>query len=196
MKKILATTLLLTSFVLPAEAARPVKDGIVVSADINRIRVRRMDTYVGVITAGLGYKFDLGKNFSLIPEYRIGTGFTEGTMDVGGELTAGTGSGYLVYREDIDVEVDSFMAFSVRGQYDLNNGIYAYIAPSYSRTKTSTSTAFLSTDPRKNSFGKTYTGFGYRAGLGFHLTSRLGADVSYERYSEITGLSFGLHYTF
>ncbi len=140
MKKILATAFIFTSLITTAEAAQQADNGIVVGVDYTYFTISPYygDANPGAINASIGYKFNLTNNFSLTPEYKIGTGLTDDSTRRVVSVFASV-DGVLYEFEDIDVEIDNFMLFSLRAQYELDNGIYFYIAPSYARTKISLS---------------------------------------------------------
>ncbi len=189
MKKILATAFVFTSLITTAEAAQQADNGFVVGADYSQLTttVYYEDAHLGAITASVGYKFNFANNFSLIPEYKIGTGIVDDS-ETTLFATIGTPHGSVLYRGDIDYELDSFMAFSLKVQYELDNGIFFYIAPSYSRAEASMSgTDYQTSTPKKTSFSETYTGLGLLGGLGFNLNKHWGADISYQKYSDIKG---------
>ncbi len=199
MKKILATAFLFTSLITTAEAAQQADNGFVVGIDYTQLRTTVYDEDItfGVINAAFGYKFNFPNNLSLTPEYKIGTSVADDSLDVYA-YTFTASSGIVTYRNEIDIELDSFMAFSLRGQYELDNGIYFYIAPSYARTEVSVSVMDYAkiTGPEKVSLSKTHTDLGYKGGIGFNLNKHWGADISYQKHSDIKGFSFAVRYSF
>ena len=68
-----------------------------------------LDVSLGGIVGSLGYKIKSGDNFYLIPEVRIGTGISDDSVS------------YLGV--NVDVELDGFLALSLRAQFELDNGV-------------------------------------------------------------------------
>lgn len=67
---------------------------------------------LGAMYGAVTYEFvKEGSKFSVIPELRLDTDISEDKMD------------------SVKVEVERFTSLSVRGQYNYDNGFYAYVMP-------------------------------------------------------------------
>lgn len=132
------------------------------------------DISLGVVAGSLGYEFNTSEKFSLVPELRIGLGIKDDEFD------------WIV---DVDVEVERFVSFSVRGQYDFNNTWYAYAAPSYTNLelKASLDDYFDSADESE---------FGFSAGFGINLTETTAIEVTFEDFDGTNLVGAGLKFAF
>ncbi|WP_114326892.1 outer membrane beta-barrel protein [Candidatus Colwellia aromaticivorans] len=130
-----------------------------------------IDISLSGISGSLGYKIDSNTNFNFIPEVRIGTGISDDT----------------VY--GVDVEMDSFIALSVRGQYSLENGVYLFAAPSYANVElTASYGGYSETDDSWE--------FGIGGGAGYKFNESTSAEFMYEQYDGTDVLSFGVKFDF
>lgn len=137
------------------------------------------DISLGGIAGSIGYKFKSGETFYLIPEARVGIG-------IGSDNVSESGI-------DIDMELDSFVAFSVRGQFEFDNGMYVYVAPSYANAKF-TATASLGGVTAKVSDDSWELGVG--GGVGYQFNKTLAAELSYEQFDGTDMLSVGVKFNF
>lgn len=126
---------------------------------------------LGAITGSIGYKFDLGNNFSVVPELRLGFGL--GDDKIG----------------DAKLEIKRFTALTVRGQYDFASGAYVYAAPSYANLDVKASAYGESDSDDSNEFG-------FGAGVGYNFNKQLGAEFSIESYDGTKIYSVGARYSF
>ncbi|MBM6551840.1 outer membrane beta-barrel protein [Marinomonas ostreistagni] len=69
------------------------------------------------VFGSLGYKHRVTQQFSLVPEVRVGLGI--------GDDTARYNS------QDLDVELDEFIALSLKGQFDINQQLYVFANPTF-----------------------------------------------------------------
>ncbi|MFY8273291.1 outer membrane protein [Pseudoalteromonas sp. SSDWG2] len=126
---------------------------------------------LNALVGSLGYKFKSSDSFYFMPELRLGTGL--GDDDLYG----------------IKVEVESFMALSLRGQYDFDNGMYLYGAPSYANVEV-----------KASGYGASATEdeweFGLGGGLGYNFSNGVAAELSYEQFDGVDVVSFGLKFDF
>jgi hypothetical protein len=134
---------------------------------------------LGGISGTLGYKIDSDNNFYFMPEVSIGTGISDDSITMLGV--------------DVDVEMDSFIALSVRGQYDLNNSIYLFAAPSYANVKI---TASASQGSQSASATEDSWEFGFGGGVGYKFNESTSAEFMYEQYDGVDILSFGVKLDF
>ena len=151
---------------------------------------------LGAIVGSLGYKINIHDNFYLIPEVRVGLG--AGSNSVSDSKSIGN------YKEmsKLEAEIDSLVAFSVRGQFKFKSGIYLYAAPTYSRG--SFSYTLNNVGQYGNESPSTYVysdnesrdDITVTAGIGCNLGEIASAELSYEKFegSEVTSL--GIKYNF
>ena len=106
-----------------------------------------------------------------MPELRLGTGISDDNMD------------------GFKLEVERFTALSVRGQYNFDNGFYAYAMPSYANldVKASFSGASYSDDEWELGFG---------AGVGKKLNDKTSVEASFENYDGLDVFTVGFKYSF
>lgn len=129
------------------------------------------DISLGGLTGSLGYQFDAQNGFYFTPELRVGTGISDDS--VGG----------------IDVEMDRFVALSVRGQYSVNQQIYLFAAPSYANVELTASGAGVSSSSDDWEFG-------LGGGIGYQMTDAMSAEFMFEQYDEADLMSFGVKFAF
>jgi opacity protein-like surface antigen len=94
-----------------------------------------------------------------------------------------------VIRSDIKVEIERFIALSLRGQYNFSNGAYVYVVPSYANLKSKVNYAGESDSDDSWEFG-------VGAGVGYQLNKKISVEASYENYDETDLLSVGFKYAF
>jgi len=130
------------------------------------------DLSLGVIYGAVAYEFAKeGSKFSLVPELRLGTGISDDNIS-GAKL-----------------EVESFTALSVRGQYNYDNGFYAYVMPSYANLDVKASF-------RGASFSDDEWNFGFGAGVGKKLNDKTSVEASFENYDGTDVITVGFKYAF
>lgn len=138
-----------------------------------------LEISLGGISGSLGYKIDSDNNFYFMPEVRIGTGISDDSV--------------TMFGVDVDVEMDSFIALSVRGQYELNNGVYLFAAPSYANVEL---TASASQGGQSASVTEDSWEFGFGGGVGYKFNESTSAEFMYEQYDGVDVLSFGVKFDF
>lgn len=138
-----------------------------------------LDISVGGIVGSLGYKIKSGDNFYLIPEVRIGTGISDDSVS------------YLGV--DVDVELDGFLALSLRGQFELDNGVYLFAAPTYANAEF---TASASQGGQSASATEDSWEFGVGGGIGYNFSKTTSAEVTYEQFDGTDAFSVGLKINF
>lgn len=126
---------------------------------------------IGVIGASVGYKMPTESAFSVTPQLRLGMGLSEDSY--GG----------------FDVEIDSFVALSAKGQYDFTPVFYGFIEPSYGQAK-------MSVSPSVGVEIDDDWEFGIGGGLGYTFTDFIAAEVQYETYDETDVLSLNLRFSY
>jgi len=130
---------------------------------------------LGALIGSLGYKFQSSGSFHIMPEVRIGFGITDDTVSF------------------FEVELDSFMAFSVRGQFDLDSGVYLFAAPTYANAKFTESVSQVDL-----SYSTTFDSweFGLGLGAGYNFNPSTSAEVSYEQFDGTDVITFGAKFNF
>ena len=126
---------------------------------------------LNALVGSLGYKFKTGDNFYLVPELRLGTG-------VGDDELYGA-----------KIEVESFTALSLRGQYDLESGLYIYGAPSYANLEVKAS-AYV------ESASEDEWEFGLGGGVGYNFSNAMLAELSYEQFDGVDVVSLAVKFDF
>jgi len=115
------------------------------------------------------------ENFTVIPELRLGTGISDDSVDF--------------YYGDIDIELESFIALSLRAQYQVNERFYLYAMPSYANAEL-----------KASGFGESETDdeweFGFGAGAGFTITEDVSLNFSYELYDDTDVITAGISVNF
>lgn len=130
------------------------------------------DVSLNILYGSASYKIESSyKDFSFVPELRIGTGVGDDSIN------------------GVKLEIKRFIALSVRGQYDYNNGAYVYIMPSYANL-----------DMKVSGYGESMSDdnweFGVGAGVGYNLNKKISVKASYENYDDTNLLSVGFKYAF
>lgn len=135
-----------------------------------------VDFDLGTLNLNAGYEYQLSNQFSLEPLLTLGVGVNDDE--------AGTAN--LTVAE---VEIDRWMALSVRGKYQLNDKIYLYAQPSYGNLKVEAKT-----------LGQSVTEddweFGLGAGVGFDVSERVSLEMTYDNYDGTDVISAGINYRF
>jgi len=138
-----------------------------------------LDISLGALVGSLGYKIDSGSGFHFIPEVRVGVGITDDTV--------------TAFGVNVDVELDSFLTLSVKGQYELENGIYLFAAPIYANAEF---TASASQGGQSASATEDSWEFGLGVGAGYSFNSSTSLEASYEQFDGTDVLSIGLKFDF
>ncbi|MGL5358635.1 MAG: outer membrane protein [Shewanella sp.] len=138
-----------------------------------------MEISVDGVAGSLGYQFKSGEDFYLVPEVRLGTGIGSDSFSLSGI--------------DVEVELDSFIALSLRGQFEFDNGLYLYAAPTYANAKFTASASFMgqSASSTEDSWE-----FGVGGGVGYRFSQVTSAELSYEQFDGVDVLSVGLKFNF
>ena len=166
MKRLL-TAIAFLAFSIPASAQWVAGGGYLNLSDDDD----GIDVDVGGIYGSLGYLIEGEGNFSFLPEIRLGVGVSDDSV------------------LGFDVELDSFFALSLRGQYDFESGLYLFAAPSYARAEfTVSSGGFSDSDDDWE--------FGIGGGAGYRFQDNFWGEVGYETYDGTDALSFGFKYAF
>lgn len=126
-----------------------------------------VDVSLGGIYGSIGYVIEGEGEFYFLPEVRLGLGISDDTVF------------------GVDVELDSFLAFSVRGQYDFESGLYLYAAPSYARAEFTASAGGLSVSDDDWEFG-------FGGGAGYKFSDTVWGEASYETFDGTDVFSLGI----
>lgn len=129
------------------------------------------DVNIDTINLELGYKYNTAEQFKLIPSLRFGFGISN---DSGRS-----------YWSSVEFSVDSYYLFTLRGQYEYDNGVYLYGAPSVG-------TYNLSVNDTSDSSNK----FGFGAGIGFKANDAMAFELSLERVDDADLVSAGIKFGF
>ncbi len=146
---------------------------------ISYMNLSEDDISLGGIVGSLGYKIKSGDNFYIIPEVRIGTGISDDSFS---ELGV-----------DVDVELDHFLALSLRGQFEFDNGVYLFAAPTYANAKF---TASASQGSQSASVTDDSWELGIGGGAGYSFNKTTSAEVMYEYFDGTDAISLGLKFNF
>ncbi|MGL4613904.1 MAG: outer membrane beta-barrel protein [Shewanella sp.] len=138
-----------------------------------------VDISVGGVAGSLGYQFKSGENFYLVPEVRLGTGVGSDSFSLSGI--------------DVEVELDTFIALSLRGQFEFDNGVYLYAAPTYANAEFTATASYLG---QTASSTEDSWEFGVGGGIGYRFSPVTSAELSYEQFDGIDVLSVGLKFNF
>ncbi len=132
------------------------------------------------ISGSLGHKIPMQDDrISIIPEIRVGLGIGDDVVNLMGV--------------DFDVEIDGFLGLSLKGQMEVNNNLYVYVAPSYANFSV---TATVSVNNQDIAFTGDSWHFGFGAGVGYHFDQKRSVELAYERFDGIDVLSAGLKFNF
>jgi|SRR5690625_41246 len=141
--------------------------------------VDAFDVSLGGLAGSVGHKVNIVDNFYLIPEVRFGTGISDDTVR------------YLGV--SVDLELDRFIALSVRGQYEFDNNLYLFAAPAYANAKF---TASASQGNQSASFTDDSWEFGIGIGAGLYLTDTVAIEAMFEGFDGTDVISAGLRFNF
>ena len=137
------------------------------------------DISLNGVVASLGYEFPIDNNLYVTPEFRLGTGIGEDSYTL---------SGF-----NVDVEMDHFVSFSLRSQYEFNNRFYIFVAPSYSNLKL---TAKAERDGFSAEVSDDSWDFGFGGGAGYRINQFASAEFMYEEYEDTEIFSLGVKLNF
>lgn len=135
---------------------------------------------LGAAVLGAGYNFPISERLSITPMLRIGSGikdddypWTIGSVENGQPVQ---------YEPAAEIKVDKYYGFQVRGEFQLNNRAYLFVAPSYSVLDTKIAVNYQSAglDFPNYSVRDDSDGFGIGAGAGWRFTDLISAELSYE----------------
>lgn len=127
-----------------------------------------IDINLGAVYASAGYLYKNDK-IAFMPELRIGVGVTDDT----------------VYGVDVEVEVDSFIAASLRAQYEVTDNFSVFLQPTYTRLE-------LTASANGQSASEDEWEFGFGGGGSFKVTDTASIEAFYESFDGTDVLSVGV----
>ncbi|WP_017444203.1 outer membrane beta-barrel protein [Gayadomonas joobiniege] len=130
-----------------------------------------LDLSVGALVGSISYQVEQENGLSILPTFRAGFGISDDTVF------------------GVDLELDSFYAFSVRGQYMASPELYLFVEPSYANAEFTASSGGVSETEDDWEFG-------LGGGLGYNFSSQAAVEFQYEQYDGTDVLSFGLKVDF
>jgi opacity protein-like surface antigen len=129
-----------------------------------------VDISLGAIYASAGYTYNSGK-MSFMPELRLGFGVSDDSI------------------QGIDIEIDTLLIASIRGQYNVTENFGVFLQPSYGRLEaTASSNGFSVTEDEWE--------FGFGGGASFQISESSSIEAVYEAFDEADVLSVGFRTTF
>ena len=134
-----------------------------------------VDISVGAIWGSLGYQIKATDKFYVTPEVKIGKGIGSDTIISGST--------------PIDVELDSYLAVSLRGEYDFQNGAYLFVAPTYAKGEFNVN---VGSDFAESSSWK----FGAGIGASYNFSAGKKVEVAYESFDGTDMISLAVKFDF
>lgn len=132
------------------------------------------DISLGIIYASAGYTYESG-SMSYMPELRIGTGVSDDSV--------------TLYNVNVDVEIDSLVVASIRGQYNVTEDFGIFLQPSYGRLEATASAGGYSASEDEWDFG-------FGGGASFQITEAASFEAMYESFDGADVISAGVRVTF
>lgn len=129
-----------------------------------------LDISLGAIYASVGYEIK-SDSIVIVPELRLGRGITDDTV------------------LGVNVEVDSFFAASIRGQYNVTDSFSVFLQPSYARLEATVSGG-------GQSITEDDWEFGFGGGASFKMSESFSLEAIYESFDGSDFVSFGARYSF
>lgn len=143
---------------------------------INLSKMSEDDVDLNMVTFDAKYDFAPEQQMHWLAGVRYGVGQ--------GDDVVGYIAGY-----DLKGEIDSFLAFDVRGQYESTDNVYLFTTLSYARAE-------LTAKFRGNSVTDSENDAGFGVGLGYRLTDSAALEVSYQKFDDSNILSGGVTWKF
>ncbi len=138
-----------------------------------------MDINLGAITASLGYKFQVTDTLYIIPEVRLGTGVAKETINI--------------WDVNVDIEIKSFSAISVKAQWELDNGLYFFAAPTYANLDIKATASY---GGNSESASEDSNEFGLGGGIGYSFNESISTELMFETYEDLNALTVGVKFSF
>lgn len=134
-----------------------------------------VDISVNAIWGSLGYRVEATDNFYLTPEVKIGMGIGSDTI--------------VVESTSVDVELDSYLAASLRAEYDFQNGAYLFVAPTYAKGD-------FNVNVGSNFAESSSWEFGAGIGAGYNFSADKKVEVAYESFDGTDMISLAVKFDF
>tara|TARA_Y100000296_G_scaffold67947_1_gene80922 strand:+ start:1307 stop:1813 length:507 start_codon:yes stop_codon:yes gene_type:complete len=131
-----------------------------------------IDISLGAIVASAGYNYAVNETFTLVPELRYGIGVSDDEIS------------------GVEIELDSFYALTLKGEFNVSDNVYAYVAPSYGKLELTASASGVSVSESSD------WEFGFGGGLGYKFNPATSVEVSYETFDGSDVLSLGVKFAF
>lgn len=135
---------------------------------------------LGAAVLGTGYSFPITESLTLTPIVRIGYGVKDddfpwyvGSVENGQPIQ---------YKPSAEIKVDQFYGIQVRGEFQVNDKAYIFVAPSFSVIETKITVDYRSVGLNFPDYHHKdeADGFGIGAGIGFKLNDLISAELLYE----------------
>lgn len=141
------------------------------------INVSDADISLTGYAGSLGYKLNSDEYLHIVPEVRLGVGIFTDSVDI--------------YDVDVEIDMDTFAAFSLRGQYDFNDSFYIFAAPSYANLAI---TASASANGVSYSETTDSWEFGIGGGAGFILNDLVSFELNFEQFDGSDVMTFSARF--
>jgi opacity protein-like surface antigen len=129
-----------------------------------------IDLSLGALYASAGYEYSSGQ-MTFMPELRLGVGVSDDTV------------------QGFNLEIDTFFAASIRGQYNVTDSFGVFLQPSYARLETTASAG-------GQSFTDDNWEFGFGGGAAFKLSESASLEAAYESFDGSDVLSVAARFKF
>jgi opacity protein-like surface antigen len=134
-----------------------------------------IDVSLGVFGGSIGYRFGSGDSLSVIPELRFGIGVSDDSAEIIGIQAT--------------VEIKSFVAVSVRGEYALNDSVYVFAQPAYANLDLEVTIGSISASDDDWEFG-------FGAGAGFAVSENASIELVIEDFNGTLAVTGGVRINF
>ena len=125
-----------------------------------------LDISLGGVYGSAGYVYENGQ-ISFMPEIRIGVGVADDTVS------------------GVNVEIDSFLALSLRGQYEVTKDFSVFLQPTYGRLE-------VTANFNGQSVSDDEWEFGFGGGAAFKVSNTTSIEAIYESFDGTDVLSLGV----
>ena len=138
---------------------------------------------LGILDLTVGYRFDLGAALNWTVEFHYGIGGLD-SINIGG----------------LDTDVSEYYGLNLRGQWQLGNNFYLYVAPSYTKIELeSERKSIFGCGPEPNPCFTLHEGdweVGAAIGLGYSFSNSISAELSARKLGDADILGISLRYHF
>lgn len=136
---------------------------------------------LGAAVLGAGYSFPITESLTLTPIVRIGYGVKDDDFPwYVGSVQNGQP---IQYKPSAEISVDQYYGLQVRGEFQLSDRAYIFVAPSFSVIETKISVDYRSVGLNSPDYHQSddADGFGIGAGAGFKFNDLMSAELAYEQ---------------